>query len=242
MRVLSLDLDFFLSSVKLGAGTGRLPDEGYEPWSEEALREFLERRLLLRRDKPTPSHCAPRHDEAFRVWGKLRRERGNPPLHVTHVDAHADLGMGDDAHVEIMGRLLHLPPEERPKAITRLAEGNFLAYAVACRWIASITYVTHPTWNGRDLHFMHFRDFEERTGWLEMKRVDPQLLERELARYNCYVRPFEAEPAVPFNHLPGASYQATAEFDHVFFCQSPEYTPASADRLIPIVREYLQLG
>lgn len=58
-----------------------------------------------------------------------------PPLHVTHVDAHADLGMGDSGHVHLM-ELLQLPPDRRTRPRVAdtgdwgdLQEGNYLLYS-----------------------------------------------------------------------------------------------------------------
>ena len=69
-----------------------------------------------------------------------------PPFHVTHVDAHADLGLGDSGYVYLMTSLLFAPPESRlhpapPTGKTGLTEGNFLLFAIACRWINDLEYV-----------------------------------------------------------------------------------------------------
>lgn len=240
MRVLSLDLDFFLNRVKLWNGEGRLSPEEYQPWTEWAVRRFLEDGLGLSRATPVPGLFHTHHDEAFRWWQRLLREgRLRAPFEVVHIDAHADQGMGDDSFLEIMGDLAHLPIPEREARITRLEEGNFLAYAGICGWLESLTYITHPDWNGRDLHFMHFEDYEERTGIMEFKAVNRQLLERETERYNSYVRPYRADLRIPFRAIPGRDVRLQGPWDFCFFCQSPEYTPPTADPLIPVIREYL---
>ncbi|MBI1291695.1 hypothetical protein GC173_10695 [bacterium] len=240
MRVLSIDLDFFLNDVKLWSGEGRLSDSEYCPWSEWAVRRFLEDGLGLSVARPVTGLYATHHDGAFRWWQQLIAEgRLTTPFEVVHVDAHADQGMGDDSFLEIMGMLTHLPVPERLGRITRLEEGNFLAYAGVCGWLSSLTYVTQPAWTGRDLHFMHFEDYEERTGVMEFKRVDLKRLERETERYNSYVRPFEPDIRFPFRSVPAAQVRERGTWDFAFFCQSPEYTPPAADALIPVIREYL---
>lgn len=45
MRVLDLDLDFFLDDVAYNRwGANRLPDGEIDPWEEDAERELLEHR------------------------------------------------------------------------------------------------------------------------------------------------------------------------------------------------------
>jgi hypothetical protein len=243
VRVLSLDLDFFLDQVKLWNGEGRLSPEEYRPWSEWAARRFMEDGLGLSTVAPVPGFFATHHDQAFHWWRRLM-DAGQltAPFDVVHVDAHADQGMGDDSFLEIMGVLTHLPIKEREARITRLEEGNFLAYAAVCGWMRSLTYVTHPTWNGRDLHFMHFLDYEDRSGMMEFKRVDLKKLERETERYNSYVRPYEPDIRVPFASIPGSAIRDREAWDFVFLCQSPEYTPPTADALLPVLRSYIREG
>lgn len=240
-RVLSLDLDFFVSPVKLGGGIGRLDGARYSVWEPEAVREWLHERALLTANAPLAGCIASHHDEAFRWWQRLIADgRLRVPFEVVHVDAHADLGIGDDGFVEIIGTLTHLPLGERAGAITRLEEGNFLAYAAVCGWLSGITYVTHPGWTGRDLHFMHFADYDDRCGELEFKRVPREVVERETARFNNYLRPYEADVRLPFRIVAGQEWTAGERFDFVFCCLSPEYTPPAADRLVEVVRECLR--
>lgn len=61
-----------------------------------------------------PGFAVEHHGELFDRWrdaiqiGVLR-----PPLAVTHVDAHADLGLGDAGYIYLLTTLVHLPLEER---------------------------------------------------------------------------------------------------------------------------------
>jgi arginase family enzyme len=57
-----------------------------------------------------------------------------PPFHVTHVDAHADLGNGDAGYAYIMTSLLFSALEDRQRPApgpgeTGLTEVNFLLFA-----------------------------------------------------------------------------------------------------------------
>lgn len=53
MRFLDIDLDAFLNSVAHWPEGGRLDSEDFIPWSEERLRDFLERQCLLSREGRT---------------------------------------------------------------------------------------------------------------------------------------------------------------------------------------------
>ncbi|MBQ1256824.1 MAG: hypothetical protein IIX93_06085, partial [Clostridia bacterium] len=55
MRVLDIDLDFFLNDVCPFADVGQRPDvTGREPWKKEDVEHFLESRLLLSKTRPIP--------------------------------------------------------------------------------------------------------------------------------------------------------------------------------------------
>ena len=57
-----------------------------------------------------------------------------PPFHVTHVDAHADLGLGDAGYVYLLTELLLEDPRDRwwPRTgTTGLNDANHLAFAIA---------------------------------------------------------------------------------------------------------------
>jgi hypothetical protein len=67
-----------------------------------------------------------------------------PPIDVTLVDAHADLGLGDGVHMHLMTEVLF--PGARDSAVRadrspgRARRGNHLVFAVARRWINDLTH------------------------------------------------------------------------------------------------------
>jgi hypothetical protein len=81
------------------------------------------------------------------IWPKVRggfRDVRVPKFHVTHVDAHADLGLGDSGYVHLITEVMHRPVAERSLAevvAPAINFSNWLAFAVACRWVADIDYV-----------------------------------------------------------------------------------------------------
>jgi hypothetical protein len=55
---------------------------------------------------------------------------------LVHVDAHADLGLGDASWVHIVSELLRLPVAQRsdpPRGSRFLNAGSYIAYALAAR-------------------------------------------------------------------------------------------------------------
>ena len=96
MRVLDLDMDFFLSDPCPLARLGERPDESCaRVWSDEEVIRFLEEQCGLSREKPVPGLIFDTHDKALDFW-KERVEDGSltTPFEVVHVDTHSDLAFG----------------------------------------------------------------------------------------------------------------------------------------------------
>lgn len=148
-----------------------------------------------------------------------------------------------------------------------LNSGNYLVGAIANRWISCLTWV-HPTdrnpplleglgdspnltppyerirrllepdvdsapharWVG-DLPHWCFRNYDPYTGLIELKETKAtQCGESDPA-------PIHVEPPVRFDLRVENDFEFS-EFTHMMVAQSPQYTPPSADRLIPVIREY----
>jgi|HubBroStandDraft_1064217.scaffolds.fasta_scaffold102749_1 hypothetical protein len=248
--ILDLDLDFFVWPIEYWPeGGGRLPEGECTHSRPDEVREFLETSCSLKRGKTIPGHEMVEHEDAFSTWRRwLHAGILTAPFDVIHVDAHADLGLGDGGWVYLLSELLALPLTERsePRVGPRaLNSGNYLAFAIANRWIASLTYVfphRKPPAQGHearptDLMPLLFRDRNARTGLIELGRYSPDTVLRIAERTSNPPAPISVEPVVPFNYVP--SYQFRFEgFTHMVVAQSPQYTPASADELLPIFRDY----
>ncbi len=249
IRVLDLDLDFFLSSISRRE-TPRAENQGLVPWTASRVRQFLERNCALSQQRRLPGSVLATHDELFYRWRDLYYRRAiKSPLHVVHVDAHADLrGSIDGSWAQVMGELLHRPVSERadPRNGAALCggglnEANFLVFAIACRWIASLTYVFHPRLcakgRSQDIPKIYLPEGSLRSHQLQLRAV-------EKARCNG-ATPIERiptvhlEPAVPFRKVHPRRFHTLDSFDYVFLTQSPSYTPSSADSLVPVIREYI---
>ena len=233
-RVLDIDLDFFLSDPCPFAPEGERPSESAaEPWSEAEMCAFLEDHLHLNRARPIPGRVFPTHDGALFFWRDLIREgRLTPPFHVTHVDAHTDLGIGDRGHTFVRNSVLCRPVASRVdpegyRAAGQLNEANYLVFALAFRWLSGLDNVRIPTSLPDFPSDLRAEDGHS----LRLKSAFPALFE---ARYGD-------EPAVPFFETTnGRDYTAPAPFDFLSLAISPRYAPASADALVPVIMSYAQ--
>lgn len=249
IRVLDLDLDFFLSSVSRRE-TPRAENQDLVPWSGTRVRHFLGRNCGLSQQRRLPGSVLTTHDELFYRW-RAMYDHGvlKGPLDVVHVDAHADLGGGiDGSCVQLMGELLHRPVSERADPRTGgglcgdgLNEANFLLFAIACRWIASLTYVYHierhrdPT--SSEVNVMYFRDNACASGALQLKAIAKEEIDGIKDPRN--VTPLHVEPPVPYRAIHPDQFHWSVSFDYIFLTRSPEYTPCRADRLVPLISNYI---
>ena len=179
------------------------------------------------------------------------------PFKVIHVDAHADVGVGDAGWMYLMTELLSLPVEQRSTPEhgknSFMNEENYLPFAVANRWVSDILYVYPDTarlLDGApqrdtpagdnsipgDLLTYHFKDFNPLTRQLELKRYSKKGAER-LMLSSMYPSPIATEPTIPFDWAPASGFEFEG-FTHVLVAQSPRYTPTSADHILPILGEY----
>lgn len=243
LKIADIDLDIFIDQVWSLDQRPRAPST-IRPWNEEQLRRFLEDQCGLRCD---PSSRRPKgrfvvhHDAAFPILEALS-QNGVIPLTLIHIDGHSDLGtgFGDLSWKDIGGRLLGLSPKDRATAIRkkgmeRITPANYLSYALACRWLQSLTYVHHAL-SGNDLMPFFFRDFDPACGVMELRYV-PRLGEA-FSREELRALPHTLEPPITFQSIPIHDYRAVELFDYVILCQSPGYTPVEADALLPIFRDY----
>ena len=249
--VLDLDLDFFVWPIAYRRVRGRLPDgECRHLASEPDVRQFLEQRCHLQRPASIPGVDFVEHDEAFRVWRRWLKEGTlSNPFRVIHVDGHADLGLWDASYLYIQVELLAFPPGRRwrpGRGPNKLNPGNYLAFAIACRWIRDLTLVyptdpsCHVTWKPNqhppDLQRMIFKDHDVGTRVIQLARYRPEDRSHLAAHTKC-PQPVSIEPIVPVDWKPVGDFEF-AGFTHIVVAQSPKYTPKSADHLLPVIREY----
>jgi hypothetical protein len=243
VRVLDLDLDFFVHGAAHWRPDdgGRLDEEEFPPWDLDDALSFLADRCLA--EGPLLGIVVENHGEVFGVWRSAIAEgRLSVPFEVTHVDAHADLGLGDYGYMHLMTELLYREPEYRvrPKeGEAGLGDGNFLAFAIACRWISELTYIYNDE-GGRDLMTYHLEGFDPEASNIELKAMEQSEIENLLgllARKDRPIKVDRREPRVPFRHGSWRDFHAERPFDLVCLARSPTYTPPGADAIFDAIRE-----
>lgn len=239
-RLANFDLDFFTSEIVhwRGRKDPRPTSKDTKPWPVGELRDFLESKCGLSRTNRIPGRFGTNHDAAFDYMKELVSV-GDRKIILTHIDAHADQGLGDSGWVYLMEELLHDPKSMRGnprRASNGMNLANYIAFAVACGWIEEIEMVVHPK-GGGDFMPYHFRNFDPTTGVIELKGYPKGTHTKALDIPD--IQPLFVEPPVPFRPITLANYSALAPFDCAFLAHSPNYTPRSADRLIGVFSDYV---
>jgi hypothetical protein len=241
-RVLDLDLDFFVRDVAHSRPreAGRLDPDDYPPWSIEESLAFLTERCGLA--GPLPGIAVEHHRDVFFRWrDAIDAGTLTPPFHVTHVDGHADLGQGELGFVYLLTEVLFWAPEARRNPHTgdgALSDGNYLTFAIACRWLSDLVFVFNE---GRIEDIPHYLmdGFDAGAAHLRMPAINYEDLNERMVVTDCPVEHFE--PRVPFTALPFEEFETQEPFDFVSLARSPSYTPVGADSIYEaICRELIR--
>ena len=233
VRVLDLDLDFFLSAPCPFAEEGERPaDECASPMKEADVRAFLEKNCGLSKEHPLPGRIFDTHDRALLFWEELRLSgRLSVPFTVTHVDAHTDLGIAQKGYPFVKHSVLTRPIEKRFefdafREMQQLNEANYLVFAIAARMVDKLENVRNPK---------SLPDFpaEMRSGAdkIRLCTAFPALFEAKNG----------IEPEVEYLcYEDYTRYRVREKFDFISLAISPRYTPKSADGLAEIIRAYMK--
>ena len=232
MRILDLDLDFFLNknAYRGGQGSRRLGPE-YKPWSVSKVRLFLEDRCGLSRDAPLQGRTVESHDGVLDFWHTLIESGGlRVPFEVVHVDAHPDLEVGSGLYLE--SGFLCVDSERGLGMLERkhVHSGNYLTFAIACGWVGSLVWIAlrkhmrnPPTWDA------------------DARSCLAQLRVRKSESSPIGDSPIsEREQGVPFKVLPWHRFRTSETFDYIVLSRSPDFTPPESDGLIPVIEEYME--
>lgn len=266
MKVLDLDMDYFMEEVANNIPetySGRLEEDEFirSVWTADEVVSFIEGNLGLSKDRKIPGRIVCGHNESLFFWKELI-SKGNliVPFEVIHVDSHADLGLGTDSATFISKELLQWPVEERPNHSIHVncfgqkcAEGiaDYLLYAIAYRWISRLTYCGNPNTECNDYDVYTLKNFEEE--YVRQEPVDniiqllynpsmkcPHRYMDELWKIRAYIDASKKEPEVPFRIISTiADVKYQGDFDYAVLAQSPNYTPANADYIMDVFRQYI---
>lgn len=231
MRVLDLDMDFFLSGPCPLAALGERPDESCaEVWSEEAVVRFLEEQCGLSADHPVPGAIFDTHDKALDFWA-ARLEDGSltAPFEVVHVDTHSDLAFGPPGTNFVLNVVLSRLPDQRAdkeayRKAVELDEANYLLFALAFRWVDRLSYVRNPK-SHQDIP----RQLLTAQGDIHLRSFISQMMEGRNGK----------EPVIPFDVYDDYTEFRQHGYDFVTMAQSPRYAPASADKIMDILKRYI---
>ena len=234
MRVLDIDLDFFLADCCPLAEPGRRPAlKGHEPWPEQQVRDFLEKQCGLDPAHPVPGRIFPTHDGALTFWAeKLNSGALSAPFHVTHVDAHSDLGIGYPGPGYVLYNVISRHPEKRTDIQGyydqhKLDEANYLLFALAFRWISSLDNIRNPK-SHQDIP----RDILTEDGAsIQLRSLTSAMFERQNG----------PEPVIPFSVYDDyTAFRANGSWDYVTLAISPRYAPPEADALADLIGQYIR--
>lgn len=237
MFVLDLDLDFFLTDCCPLAVRYERPDASCaSPWPKEDVEAFLERNLGLSKAHPVRGVITETHDGALQFW-RDSMEAGIlcKPFSVVHIDAHSDLGIGRPGPGFVLQNVLGIPPQIRDRFETyyaqkQLDESNYLLFALAFRWVDSLTVVRDPFSRNDFPYFIR----------KEGEKYLPIRLESFVSR--LFEDRYGAEPTIPFSVCSDPwSFSVKEPFTCMNLACSPRYTPKAADELIPLIAEYMDL-
>lgn len=234
MRVLDIDLDFFLADCCPLAELGERPQlKGHEPWSEPQVVDFLERQCGLDAAHPLPGRIFETHDRALCFWEEqLEAGTLTAPFHVTHVDAHSDLGIGYPGPGFVLYNVLSMKPERRLDYRTfyaqeKLDEANYLLFALAMRRVSSLDNVRNPRSHA---------DIPQQL----LKPEDPAMIQMCSLTSKMFEKQNGPEPAIPFHVYDDyTAFHAEAPYDFVTLAISPRYAPAEADALVDVIARYI---
>lgn len=228
MRVLDLDLDFFLNNTCELAEPGKRPAlSEAQPWPARQMRVFLEEQCGLSKTRPIPGAIFETHDRALDFW----QAHASTPFHVTHVDAHSDLGIGKPGPAFVLESVITRPPRDRSafsdyRELKKLDEANYLLFALAFRWVSSLDNVRNPASRpDMPVQFCH-------EGYIHLRSSVGALIPS--LDHN--------EPRISFRVFDDyKTFRAESPYDLATLAISPRYSPAEADALADIFREYVTI-
>src|SRR5262245_52790453 len=151
--VLHIDIDFFVDPVvyyRLDRGP-RPSGREFRAEQVASVEAFMKKQCRVPSKKKLPGASVVHNDEVFGALERfIHSGELTTPFEMIHIDAHADLGVGehDYSFQRISTDLLHRPIPDRATKVREgfgaLAFGNWLAFCLACRWIDKLTIVRHP--------------------------------------------------------------------------------------------------
>ena len=119
--------------------------------------------------------------------------------------------------------------------------GDYLLFAVSYRWIKKLVYVCNPVGLGDDYLWMILKDGIEPNDRIQLAHNnDIRAIDIAMNQQEYYATAIH-EPEVEFDiirNIENINYDG--KFDYLTFSISPNYTPASADFIIELIKDYIE--
>lgn len=250
MRVLDIDLDIFVTPINHINSSFRLADEEHELTPQAIIDQFIIEKCGLSTTTPTPGAAFEEHDELFDVLKYLINSKQLlAPFELVHVDAHADLGMGQWSPFEyLLTDLMHKPVHERADPLRGhqgLNRGTVTLFIAACEWLSKLHYVHHPD-DGEDFRelLLHW-DVEKEQLSLQIPTCSQDDMNRIKSsgmptdRWGRLSNCCSTGRLIPFELSTLDSYAEPGKFDFVFLTRSPGFTPPKADAVFERIRSFI---
>lgn len=254
LKILDIDLDFFLNDKHTGSvtSTTRLDEHEYVPWTAKEVESFLEENCGLNKQNKIPGKYFTHHVEAFYFLRELQESNNfSYQFIIDHVDAHGDLGNWDTSYIYIASELLTKPLIERAYpnigGMPGLGSGNFLTFAIACRWIRSLSYINRIDW-AKDCPDFYLAELFRPNRGIQLRQFSRQQMDEFIMGTTLNtlreraVPPIAVEPLVPFQIENFEEFKSDGDYDYILLTQSPGFTPKSSDALIPVIQNYMQIN
>lgn len=239
MRILDIDMDYFLKDISSMSPEERLEEDYIEKWTEEEIINFFEKNLGLDKNYKIPGCIIKTHDEAITFLDKLiEKEALKVPFEIIHIDSHSDLGLNlipdsmkcvtPDTDIGKYMEMMKVEKNERKRMAISYKlyhEGNYLLYAIAFGWLSKLTYCTNPTYTSLD--------FPEGI-------IQNEELAQEKNKFCSFLQLDDIK--IPFRFIKTLEdIQPFGKYDFIIFSQSPKYTPASLDFALNIAKNYINV-
>ena len=253
MKMLDIDMDYFLDypvNCRSHNSDERVNIIECEKsvWSEKRVRRFLENNLGLSKDKKIKGRIVKGHNESLFFWKELLdNQQIVAPFSVVHIDSHADLGCGSvGGLLHVLDELIYWSVDIRARCCNEEFEvdgkfykvdiGDYLLFATAYRWISDLTYCGNPHHDSGDVPpqilVKKLPDYEfKKTIYTSIKIVPRNDADRDIVD----------EPEIPFTIIPNEEdVRYNGDFDYMVLAQSPNYTPANADYIRDVFKDYME--
>lgn len=264
--LLDLDLRFFSwPPVSWPHPNLRPPDEYYACAPVEEVQQFLESQCGLNAVSRLPGNEFEDHGQAFCTWRRWIEEGVvESPFRVVKADIRIGIPSEDEQYLYLLTELMALPVEQRRSPCeghNGLNADDYLMFAIGNRWLSHLTHI-RPSW--AELHpdstpipsrpstprspedgaaddqmVLSLQGEVFNNGVVELKHFTADALDRWIESGQRLTPEPLPEPAVAIDVIPCADFRCR-EFTHMVVARSPQHTPPSADRILPVIRRYFK--